>query len=98
MVRKGLLRLSPCPASSEGRVLVSPPHSPVGWLLLSDEESEALGGPGRTCLGLQNFEKQAAPPLASAQHPVPSTTELGKPSCCPPPRSIPASLQEPDPQ
>lgn len=68
MVRKGLLRLSPCPASSEGRVLVSPPHSPVGWLLLSDEESEALGGPGPTCLGLQNFEKQAAPPLASAQH------------------------------
>lgn len=68
MVRKGLLRLSPCPASSEGRVLVSPPHSLVGWLLLSDEESEALGGPGLTCPGPQNFVNQAAPPLASTQH------------------------------
>lgn len=68
MVRKGLPRLSPCPASSEGRVLASPPHSPVGRLPLSGEESEALAGPGLTCLGLQNFDSQAAPPLASTQH------------------------------
>lgn len=92
MVRKGLPRLSPCPASSEGRVLASPPHSPVGRLPLSGEESEALAGPGLTW-GCRTLTARRLPPW-----PAPSTTELGKPSCCPPPRSIPASLQEPDPQ
>lgn len=40
----------------------------MGLLLLSDEESEALGDPGLTCPGLQNFVNQEAPPSASTQH------------------------------
>lgn len=40
----------------------------MGLLLLSDEESEALGDLGLTCQRLQNFVNQVAPPSASTQH------------------------------
>ena len=39
----------------------------MGLLLLSDEESEALGDLGLTCQRLQNFVNQVAPPFASTQ-------------------------------